>query len=43
MDFLKEPINKFIKLETSSSIVLFAATILALILANSFSGSGKNR
>lgn len=29
------PINQFIKLETSSSIILFGATIAALILANS--------
>ncbi len=35
MNFIKEPINKFIKLETSGSIVLFIATISALILANS--------
>ncbi|MFV0593285.1 MAG: Na+/H+ antiporter NhaA [Draconibacterium sp.] len=33
--FIKEPINQFIKLETSSSIILFGTTILALILANS--------
>jgi len=47
MNFIKEPLNKFIKLETSSSIVLFAATISALILANSgfsdaFLGFWKN-
>ena len=47
MEFIKEPINKFIKLETSSSIVLFAATISALALANSpvsdqFLGFWKN-
>ncbi|MCK3683372.1 Na+/H+ antiporter NhaA [Maribellus sp. YY47] len=33
--FIKEPINQFIRLETSSSIILFGTTILALILANS--------
>lgn len=32
---IKAPINQFIRLETSSSIILFGATILALILANS--------
>jgi NhaA family Na+:H+ antiporter len=35
MNFIKEPLSKFIKLETSSSIILFLATIAALILANS--------
>ncbi len=35
MKFIKDPINQFIKLETSSSIILFGATISALILANS--------
>ncbi len=35
MKFIKDPINQFIRLETSSSIVLFGTTILALILANS--------
>jgi len=35
MDFIKEPLAKFIKLETSSSIILFLATISALVLANS--------
>ncbi|MCK5730432.1 MAG: Na+/H+ antiporter NhaA [Draconibacterium sp.] len=35
MKFIKEPINKFIQLETSSSIILFMATVSALILANS--------
>lgn len=35
MNFIKEPLNKFIKLETSGSIILFVATIAALILANS--------
>lgn len=35
MNFIKEPLVKFIKLETSSSIVLFLATVSALILANS--------
>ena len=35
MNFIKEPLAKFIKLETSSSIILFLATISALILANS--------
>ena len=38
MKFIKEPINRFIKLETSSSIILFAASIAALILANSSVG-----
>ncbi len=32
---IKDPINQFIRLETSSSIILFSVTILALILANS--------
>ena len=35
MNFIKEPLAKFIKLETSSSIVLFLATVSALVLANS--------
>jgi Na+:H+ antiporter, NhaA family len=35
MNFIKEPLSKFIKLETSSSIILFIATVAALILANS--------
>ncbi|WP_321374331.1 Na+/H+ antiporter NhaA [uncultured Draconibacterium sp.] len=35
MKFIKDPISQFIKLETSSSIILFTATIAALILANS--------
>lgn len=35
MKFIKEPLNQFVRLETSSSIILFAATISALILANS--------
>ncbi len=35
MKFIKEPLNRFIRLETSSSIILFAATIAALSLANS--------
>lgn len=35
MKFIKKPINQFIKLETSSSIILFGATVAALILANS--------
>lgn len=35
MKFIKEPLNQFMRLETSSSIVLFTATIFALILANS--------
>ncbi len=35
MNFIKEPLVKFIKLETSGSIVLFLATVSALILANS--------
>jgi NhaA family Na+:H+ antiporter len=33
--FIREPLNQFIKLETSSSIILFLATISALTLANS--------
>ncbi len=32
---IKEPLNQFIRLETSSSIILFMATITALTLANS--------
>lgn len=32
---IKEPLNQFIRLETSSSIILFLATIAALVLANS--------
>jgi len=39
MKFIKEPLNQFIRLETSSSIILFATTISALILANSPLGS----
>ncbi|MDO8951327.1 MAG: Na+/H+ antiporter NhaA [Draconibacterium sp.] len=35
MNFITYPLSKFIKLETSSSIILFIATISALILANS--------
>ncbi len=35
MEFIRKPINKFIQLETSGSIVLFAATLAALIIANS--------
>ncbi len=35
MKFIKEPLNKFMQLETSSSIILFLATVSALILANS--------
>lgn len=35
MKFIKEPINQFIRLETSSSIILFGATLAALVLANS--------
>lgn len=35
MKFIKEPLNKFMQLETSSSIILFMATVSALILANS--------
>lgn len=47
MKFIKEPIDRFIKLETSSSIILFAASIAALLLANSslsetFLGFWKN-
>ncbi len=33
--YIQDPINQFIKLETSSSIILFGATVAALILANS--------
>jgi len=35
MKFITDPLTKFIKLETSASIVLFSATVLAIILANS--------
>ncbi len=35
MNLIKKPINNFMKLETSGSIVLFVATVLALVLANS--------
>lgn len=35
MKFIKEPLNRFIRLETSGSIILFAATLSALALANS--------
>ncbi len=35
MKFIKQPINQFIRLETSSSIILFSASILAITLANS--------
>jgi len=35
MKFIKEPINQFIRLETSSSIILFSASIFAIVLANS--------
>lgn len=35
MKFIKEPLNQFIRLETSSSIILFISTVAALILANS--------
>ena len=35
MDFIKEPLAKFIKMETSGSIILFIATVSALGLANS--------
>lgn len=38
MKFIKDPINQFIKLETSGSIILFASTITALLLANSSLG-----
>jgi len=34
MKFIKEPLNQFIRLETSSSIILFVATIAAFGLAN---------
>lgn len=39
MKFIKDPLTQFIRLETSSSIVLFSATISALILANSSASS----
>jgi NhaA family Na+:H+ antiporter len=47
MNFIKKPLDKFIQLETSSSIILFTATVAALILANSplsesFLGFWKN-
>lgn len=35
MNFIKEPLSNFIKLETSGSIILFLATISALVIANS--------
>jgi Na+:H+ antiporter, NhaA family len=35
MKFIREPLDKFIKLETSGSIILFLATVSALVLANS--------
>lgn len=35
MNFIKDPLEKFIRLETSASIILFGATILALVFANS--------
>lgn len=35
MNYIKEPFDKFIRLETSSSIILFVATLSALVLANS--------
>ncbi len=35
MNLIKEPLAKFIRLETSSSIILFTVTVAALILANS--------
>lgn len=35
MKYITDPINRFIKLETSSSIILFTASVAALILANS--------
>ena len=35
MNFIRKPLSRFIKLETSSSIILFIATVAALILANS--------
>ena len=40
MNLIKEPLTRFIKLETSGSIILFAVTIAALILANSPAGDG---
>jgi len=35
MKFIKEPFDKFIRLETSGSIILFIATASSLVLANS--------
>jgi len=35
INIIKEPINRFIRLETSSSIILFSVTIISLVLANS--------
>lgn len=35
MDYIKKPFERFFKLESSGSILLFVATILALIIANS--------
>lgn len=35
MKFIKEPLDKFIRLETFGSIILFITTISALVLANS--------
>lgn len=34
MKFIKDPINQFIRLETSSSIILFGASIFAIAMAN---------
>ncbi len=40
MNLIKEPLARFIRLETSGSIILFAVTVIALILANSPVGNG---
>ncbi len=38
ISFFRDPVNQFIKLETSSSIILFVAAFAALVLANSSIG-----
>lgn len=35
MDYIKKPFERFFKLESSGSILLFIATVLALVIANS--------
>lgn len=42
LKFISNPINKFINLETSSSIILFACSIIAIIWANSAIGDTYN-